>query len=277
MDLFEEHKERILEFAHDIRKMAADMARDAGREGSHIGGSFSCIEIFAVLYGGGILKYDLNNPEDDGRDRFIPSKTHCILAHFATLAKAGFIPEEALSSFHEDGGLLCGHPWNPKIGLEFAGGSLGMGISVGIGRALFAKMEGKNYHTYVLLGDGESNEGSVWEAMMSAPMLKLDNLTVIIDYNNMQFDGPNDQVMSLAPLKEKLEAFGWKTIDVDGHDVKALWNAFHSMHEGKPLALIARTVKAHGVPSLENKAESHHSVLSEEDYQYIMSHLGEAC
>lgn len=275
MESFAEHRERILEFAHDIREMAANMAKDAGRAGSHIGGSFSTIEVFSVLFGGGILKYDPQNPEDEKRDRFIPSKTHCILAHFATLAKAGYITNEDIFSFHDNGGLLCGHPWNPSIGLEFAGGSLGMGISVGIGRALFAKSEGKNYHTFVLLGDGESNEGSVWEALMSAPKFKLDNMTVIIDYNNMQFDGPNDEVMSLAPLKDKLVAFGWETVEVDGHDVEALWNAFCTPHEGKPLAVIAKTIKAHGVPSLENKAESHHSVMSEVDYQYVMSHLKE--
>lgn len=273
MGTFAEYKERIVEFSHDIRQMAAEMAKDAGRSGSHIGGSFSCIEIFSVLYGGGVLKYDPKNPDDEDRDRFIASKTHCILSHFATLAKVAYIKREDIFSFHENGGLLCGHPWNPSIGLEYAGGSLGMGLSVGIGRALYAKQIGKKYHTYVLLGDGESNEGSVWEALMSAPMFRLDNLTIIIDYNNMQFDGTNTDIMSLAPLKDKLLAFGWETVEVDGHSLEELWNAFHTSHNGAPLAIIAKTIKAHGVPSLENKAESHHSVLSDEDYQYIMSHL----
>lgn len=273
MGTFAEHKDRITEFARDIRQMAAEMARAAGRSGSHIGGSFSCVEIFSVLYGGGVLKYDTKNPEDEERDRFIPSKTHCILSHFATLAKVGYINKEDIFSFHKNGGLLCGHPWNPSIGLEYSGGSLGMGISVGIGRALYAKQAGKKYHTYVLLGDGESNEGSVWEALMSAPMFKLDNLTVIVDYNNMQFDGANTDIMSLAPLKNKLIAFGWETVEVDGHNIEELWHAFHTSHNGAPLAIIAKTIKAHGVPSLENKAESHHSVLREEDFQYIMSHL----
>ena len=172
-------------------------------------------------------------------------------------------------SFHEDGGLLAGHPWNLKIGLEFAGGSLGMGISVGVGKALYAKHKGLKYNTYVLVGDGEANEGSVWEAFMSATQYKLDNLTVIIDYNNMQFDGPNDAIMALAPLADKMRAFGFKTVEVNGHSVPELLEAFQAPHVGKPLAIVAHTIKAHGIPSLENKAESHHATLSEEDYLFL--------
>lgn len=276
MEKYSDYKSRIEEFAKSIRHMAADMAKGAGRSGSHIGGSFSTIEIFSVLYGGGILKYDVSNPEDENRDRFIPSKTHCILAHFATLAETGYIGKEDIISFHENGGLLCGHPWNPRIGLEFSGGSLGMGIAVAVGRALYAKTEGKDFKVFAIVGDGESNEGSVWEAFMAAPKFKLDNLTVIVDYNNMQFDGPNDEIMSLAPLADKIRAFGWETVEVDGHDTEALWNAFHVEHQGRPLAIVAKTIKAHGVPSLENKAESHHAVMNDDDYEYVIQHLNEA-
>lgn len=274
MKQLSDYIENIKSYQHDVRLMATEMAKNAGRAGSHIGGSFSCIEIFSVLYGG-IMNYDVKNPYWDDRDRFIPSKTHCILSNFSTLVKAGFVKREDLMSFHDNGGLLAGHPWNVEIGLEFAGGSLGMGIGVAIGRALHAKRYCKSYKTYVLLGDGESNEGSVWEAFMSASKYKLDNLVVIIDYDNMQFDGANDEIMSLAPLAQKMEAFGFKTVECNGHSIEELWNAFTTEHEGQPLAVVAHTIKANGVPSLENKAESHHSALSEEDYHYIMTNLEE--
>ena len=150
-----------------------------------------------------------------------------------------------------------------------------MGICVAVGMALVAKRYGKKHKVYVLLGDGESNEGSVWEAFMSAAKFKLDNLVVIIDYDNMQFDGPNDEIMSLAPLKEKMIAFGFETLEVDGHDIKALWDAFSIKRDGKPLAIVAKTIKAHGVPSLENTAESHHAELSEEDYHFLLTQFAE--
>lgn len=265
-------KKNILDYCTYIRRMSAKMAISAGRSGCHIGGSFSCIEIFSVLYGA-ILNYDISNPEWIERDRFIPSKTHCILSNFSALAKAGFLNEEDLFSFDKDGGMLAGHPWNIHAGLEFSGGSLGMGLSVGIGFALAAHWRKLNYKTYVLLGDGESNEGAVWEAMMSASQFKLDNLVAIIDYNNMQFDGRGDDIMSLAPLKGKAEAFGWKTVEVNGHSIDELFDAFNTPHAGKPLMIIAKTIKAHGVPSLENKAESHHALMTKDDYNFIMEHL----
>jgi len=272
MKQFKDYKDNIISCQKYIKKMATEMAKSAGKSGSHIGGSFSSIEIFSVLYGG-ILNYDTTKPEWNERDRFIPSKTHCILSNFAALSKVGFIKEDQLMSFHDDGGLLAGHPCNHQIGLEFSGGSLGMGISVGIGMALKAKRYAQNYRTFVLLGDGECNEGSVWEAFMSASKFKLDNLVVIIDYNNMQFDGSNDEIMPLRPLKEKMESFGFHTVEVDGHNIEELWNAFNVEHSEKPLAIIAKTIKAHGVPSLENKAESHHAELSESDYVSITSNL----
>lgn len=272
MKQYSDFKGRIEDFQHGIKLMATEMALSAGKSGSHIGGSFSCIEIFAVLYGG-VLNYDVSNPTWDERDRFIPSKTHCILSNFSALVKAGFLKKEQLFSFHEDGGLLAGHPWNMNIGLEFAGGSLGMGIGVGIGMALAAKKNKQSHKVYVLLGDGESNEGSVWEAFMSASKYSLDNLVVIIDYDNMQFDGANDDIMPLAPLSAKMSAFGFEVKEVDGHNIEELWNAFLCSPEHKPLAVIARTVKAHGVPSLEGTAGSHHAALSQDDYKYIMNQL----
>lgn len=259
-------------FANKIRKTALDMALSAGKDGCHIGGSFSCIEIFAVLYSA-ILNIDPKNPNDINRDRFIPSKTHCILSNFATLMHRGFIPEQDIMSFHENGGLLSGHPANTDIGLEFSGGSLGMGLSVGIGMAMAAKIQQLTYKTYVLLGDGECNEGSVWESFMSAAQFRLDNLVAIIDYNNMNFDGVNSEIMSVAPLAEKLTAFGMTVVECDGHSIPDLLNAFKTPHTNKPLAIVAHTVKGRGIPSLENKAESHHASLSQEDYDFVINEI----
>ena len=171
--------QKLYDYAKSIRKLALNMALSAGKQGCHIGGSFSCIEIFAVLYGR-ILSYNPKKIEDN-RDRFIASKSHCILSHFAALAEAGYLREKDAYSFHDNGGLLAGHPMNQSLGLEFSGGSLGMGLSVGVGMALAAKKKQLNYKTYVLLGDGECNEGSVWEACMSASQYNLDNLVAIVD------------------------------------------------------------------------------------------------
>ena len=259
------HKE-LEDLAKKIYLTSLNMALNAGSQGTHIGGSLSCVEILAVLYGD-ILNYDIKNPLWENRDRFIASKAHCILSHFAALCMAGYFPESELGSFHENGGLLCGHPYNPRIGLEFSGGSLGMGISVGIGMAITAKQEQKKHHIYVLLGDGECNEGSVWEGFMTAGHYSLDNLTVIIDYNNMQFDGKNSEVMSLNPLNKKLEAFGFSVQEIDGHDIEALRKAFIADHEGKPKAVVAHTIKARGIKRLENRPESHQTILTGEDYE----------
>lgn len=266
--------DRMYTFNKNIHIMGLQMAMDAGRGGSHVGGSFSCMEIFSVLYGG-VMRFDVKNPFWEERDRFIPSKTHCILANFPALVEAGFLPEDQLLSFHQDGGLLAGHPWNIDIGLEFAGGSLGMGLSVGIGMAINAKRKNQAYRTFVLMGDGECNEGSVWEALMSAPKFKLDNLVAIIDYNNMQFDGVNDEVMPIASMRDKLAAFGWDAVDVDGHSIEELYAALTRRSEGKPLAVVAHTIKARGIPSLENRAASHHSAIKQEDYDFMMREIQE--
>lgn len=253
------------ELANRIYNLSMKMALDAGKIGSHIGGSLSCVEIFAVLYND-VMKYDIKNPLWDERDRFIASKAHCILSHFSTLSLVGYFPESQINSFCINDGLLCGHPYNPSIGLEFSGGSLGMGISVGVGMALIAKKEKKNHKVYVLLGDGEANEGSVWEAFMAASHFKLDNLVVVIDYNNMQFDDKNEKVMSLTPIGKKLEAFGFAVADVNGHDIDELKKAFCLCSDGFPKAIIAHTIKARGVKRVENKAESHQISISREDY-----------
>ena len=259
-------------FANKIRKLSLDIAMCAGKGGCHIGGGFSCIEIFAVLYGK-LLKIDVSNPTSQERDRFIASKAHCVLPLYSALVLNGLITCEEAKAFHEDASLLMGHPWSVRNGLEFSGGSLGMGLSIGIGMALNARRKNMPYKTYVLLGDGESNEGAVWEAFMSAPHFKLDNLVAIVDYNNMQFDGPCSEIMGMEPLDERLRTFGWETVRVDGHNIAALLEAFFAKHDGKPLAIVADTVKARGISGLENKAESHHATLTQEMYDAVVADM----
>lgn len=258
------------ELANRIYKKSLKMALDAGKAGAHIGGSLSCVEIFAVLYND-VLKYNVLDPLWQERDRLIVSKAHCILSHFATLAEVGYYSEGKLSSFLENDGLLCGHPYNPSIGLEFSGGSLGMGISVATGMALAAKRESKEHQVYVLLGDGEMNEGSVWETLMFASQYNLNNFTVIVDYNNMQFDNTNETVMSLAPLGKKLESFGFSVIEVNGHNIEELQMAFKNENIATPRAVIAHTIKARGVSRIENRPESHQIAINEDDYQEALA------
>lgn len=270
----ENRVDRAYEYAKQIRQTALQLAKEAGRAGSHLGGSFSAVDIIATLYGA-VLNIDPKNPNWNARDRFITSKMHCYLASFSALYRAGFITLEQLKSYHEDGGILAGYPLNPLLGLDYSGGSLGMGLSVGIGMALSAKRKKLNNKVYVLLGDGECNEGSVWEGFMSASMFNLDNLVAIIDYNKMQFDGPNDKIMSVAPLSDKLVSFGWTCHEVNGHSIEALFDALTSLSDGKPTAIIANTIKGYGLPSIENKASSHHCVLNDDDYNTMVCDIEE--
>lgn len=262
------------ELSKKMRIKALEMAKSTGKAGAHLGGSFSAMDIIATLYGG-VLNVKASEPDYELRDRFITSKRHCYLASYSALEECGIINNEQLMSFHTNGGILAGYPWNKKLGIDFSGGSLGMGLSIGIGMALVAKRKQLEYKTYVLLGDGECNEGSNWEGFMCANKFALDNLIVIIDNNHMQFDGREDDIMPMGSFKEKLEAFGFKTINVNGHSIEALYEAFNTEHTGKPLAIIADTLKGYGLPSIENKVESHHIALNEEDYEVMMKEIME--
>lgn len=272
MDWTKNKIDEVYRLSKNIRRKCLEMALGAGKPGSHVGGSFSCIEIFAVLYGA-VMRYDVKKPADRNSDHFIASKTHCILSNYSALALCGFFPEDELNSFYENGGLLAGKPFDPQIGLEFTGGALGMGLSVGIGMAIAAKRDGIDNTVYVLLGDGECNEGAVWEGFLSAAQFKLDNLVAVVDYNHMQFDGASDDILSLKPLDGKLRSFGWETAIVDGHSIEQLLRAFSTPHSGKPLVVIADTIKAHGIARLENKAESHFTSITQEDYEVALNEL----
>lgn len=256
---------RLAGMAKRMRLDALDMALAAGSGGSHVGGSLSCIEILAVLYGE-VLRFDVKNPLDPSRDRFIPSKNHCVLAHIPALAEAGFIPREEILEFQKNGGRLTGYPRRPEIGLEYSGGSLGMALSVGVGMALAAREQGRPSRIYILMGDGELNEGSVWEAFMSAAHYGLDNLTAIIDRNRLSYDGDTEAVMGLDSLEDKLSGFGWHVTECDGHSTRELLEAFQDTRTGCPHVIVAETVKGKGVSFIENRPEWHHHRLSQEEY-----------
>ena len=266
--------DRCYELSKKMRVKALEMAKSTGKAGAHLGGSFSAMDIIATLYGG-VLRVKTDEPNYEFRDRFITSKRHCYLASYSALEECGMITDEQLMSFHTDGGILAGYPWNNQLGLDFSGGSLGMGLSVGIGMALVAKRKKLEYKTYILLGDGECNEGSNWEGFMSANKFALDNLIVIIDNNHMQFDGKEEDIMPMGSFSEKMEAFGFKVVNVNGHSIEELYAAFNINHEGKPLAIIAETIKGYGLPSIEDKAESHHIALNEQDYEVMMKDIME--
>lgn len=262
-------KQRAMELkamAKRMRLNALEMALSTGQKGSHLGGSLSCLEILSVLYGE-VLRINPDNPYWEERDRFIPSKNHCTLAHFPALSEVGFIEKEELLEFTKDGGRMTGYPRNVEIGLEYSGGSLGMAISVGIGIALASREQGRTNRVYVMMGDGELNEGCIWEAFMSAWQYRLDNLVVIIDRNHLSYDGNTEDVMALESLEGKMLAFNWNVIKCDGHDTGDLLRAFADIKEGVPNIIIADTVKGKGVSFIENRREWHHSRISQEQYE----------
>ena len=260
---------RIQELKEMVKRMRLDgleMALSTGDKGSHLGGSFSCMEILAVLYAE-VMKIDSSNPKWEDRDIFIPSKNHCVLAHFPILAEMGFIEHDEIFEFQKNGGRLTGYPRNLDVGLEYSGGSLGMAISVGIGLALSFREKGKNSKVYVLMGDGELNEGCIWEAFMAAAHYNLDNLVAIIDRNHLSYDGNTEEVMKLDSISAKMQAFNWNVISCDGHDVGDLLRAFGEIKSGKPNVIIADTIKGKGISFIENRREWHHSRITKEQYE----------
>lgn len=253
-----------------MRRKSIDMAYLAGKNGAHLGPGLSAIEIIACLYGG-VMNIDPQNPETKERDIFIPSKAHCVLAYYTALAYCGYFPIEALDDYEKDGSFLPGHPvMNVEKGIEISGGSLGMGVSQGVGLALAAKLSGQNKRIYVLTGDGECDEGSIWEGIMSAVHLNLNNLIIIVDQNKLQYDGPTSDIMNLGRLRDKLTAFGLSVYGANGHDISALLLAFQKMkeeHTERPKVLIADTIKGKGISFMENKKEWHHAILTKEQYE----------
>lgn len=265
-------EEEIKAMCKRMRLHAMDMALAAGNRGAHISGSLSCIEIYAVLYGA-ILNYDLNDPLWNGRDRFIAGKEHARLAEFPARAEMGFYPTDILNSYEQNDGLLVGHQLKKELGVEYGSMSLGMEMSFVVGKALIAKQTRQTYRVYCLLGDAECEEGSVWESFISAAHYGLDNLTVIIDRNYMSVDGNTEELMAQLDMQRKMEAFGWESVTIDGHDIHQLIDALSHKPEGKPYTIIAKTVKGKGVSFIENNKSWHQAVLSEKLYQQAVEEI----
>jgi transketolase len=241
-----------------LRRLIVRGLEGGGR--GHIGSSMSLVEILRVLYDD-VLRYRPQDPKWDGRDRFILSKGHGCLAQYVMLADKGFIPVETLDTFCRRDSILGGHPEHGKIpGVEASTGALGHGLSVGLGMALAARMQKRDTRVFVVTGDGEINEGSVWEAAMCAGKHRLTNLTVIVDYNKVQSAGPTREIQDLEPLLDKWRAFGFAAAEVDGHDVTALRAIFRKLPfaSDKPNAIVCHTVKGKGIPFAEGDANWHH-------------------
>lgn len=244
--------------------------------GGHIPASLSIVDILAVLYYH-ILKIDPKKPDVPARDRFILSKGHACVALYAVLADRGFFAKEHLDTFGRRGSILGGHPDMHKVpGIEASTGALGHGFPFGVGVAFAGKMDKKDYRVFVLVGDGECQEGSVWEAALFASQHKLDNLTVIVDYNKLQAMDRLDKIISLEPLADKWKAFGWEVREVDGHDIPKLRDVFSGVPfvSGKPNLIIAHTIKGKGVSFMENVPIWHFRLPNEEETRIICNELG---
>lgn len=270
--------DEIRSLAEKIRISIIKTGYEAGKKGAHFGGALSCVEILACLYGG-LMDFDAKNPTREERDVFLLSKGHASLALYAALAHVGCFPLEDLKSFEQDSSELPGHPvMNLKRGIELSSGSLGMGLGVGIGMALGYHRKGFDNHIFVLMGDGECDEGAVWEGAMSAAAFNLDSLVVIVDRNGIQCDGTTEAVMDLMNLGEKFSSFGFEVYETDGHDIAALYDIISKAmgsRNGKPKAVIANTVKGKGVSFMENQPAWHHGILKEKQYLEAMLELGQ--
>lgn len=269
--------EEIIRHAQQIRRNTIISLHSAGS--GHPGGALSMVEIIAVLY-----FYEMNispdKPEEMNRDCFVLSKGHAAPAYYAALAERGYFEKSALTTLRKMGSMLQGHPDMKKVpGVDMSTGSLGQGISAACGMAHYAKKTGKDYRVYCIIGDGEMQEGQVWEAFMSAGHFKLDNLVVFLDNNNLQIDGRVDEVMSIYPVKEKLQAFGWHVEETDGHNVKGLIETLDRVRQvrDQPAFIIGKTTKGKGVSFMENQAGWHGAAINDEQFEQAMKELGEAC
>lgn len=249
-----------------LRKEAFEVAMNAGK--GHLGGSFSCTEILVALYYGGILRFDSKNPNWEDRDRFILSKGHAINILYVLLSDLGFFSISELSNFLKDGSILSGHCDNRVPGVEITSGSLGHGLGIAAGMALSAKLDGKDYITFVVLGDGECQEGSVWEAAMFACHHSLNKLVVFIDRNRLGSEEFTENTSRLEPLEDKWKAFGWDVKSINGHSIDEILMVLkdcRARQSTKPLLIIANTIKGKGISFLENTPKSHHTLPKGEE------------
>ncbi len=262
----------LQEKARHIRCLIIEMLAKAGS--GHPGGSLSAADLVTALYFS-VLKFNPDDPASSDRDRFHMSKGHCCPLWYAVLSEAAFFPKDKLFTLRQLGSMLQGHPDRRAPGVECASGSLGQGLSVALGMSLAARIDKKDYRVYVLLGDGEIQEGNIWEAAMAAAHYKCDNICAILDYNGFQIDGKTADVMNLEPLAAKWQAFGWHTIEIDGHDMKQILGAYDMAKEvkGKPTIIIARTVKGKGVSFMENVWDFHGRAPTQEEARKALEEL----
>ncbi len=268
------NKAELVESAKQIRADVVQMIYD-GKSG-HPGGSLSIADILAALYGK-IMQHDPKNPEWEGRDRLVLSKGHAAPALYAALAQFGYFDAEILKSFRKFGSILQGHPDSKKVaGVEVSTGSLGQGLSLAAGMAWGFKQQGKDSRVYCILGDGEIEEGQVWEAAMAIPQFGLNNVTAILDYNNLQIDGTVPEIMDVAPVDDKFRAFRWRVEVIDGHDMNAIVDTLQrSKTSDQPTMIIAKTIKGKGVSYFEGKVSSHHIAnMTDEILEKALKEIG---
>jgi transketolase len=266
--------DKLIDRAHEIRCMVLDMLVSAG--GGHYGGSLSIIEILVALYEV-VMRVNPSDPAWPDRDRLVLSKGHACAALCAVLASRGYFDRELLSTFNQMDSPFGMHPDMNKIpGCDMSTGSLGHGLAVGIGMALAAKADRKQYYVYTIIGDGECNEGSIWESAMVASHYRLSNLIVIIDRNKLSLDGPTEEVMSLEPFSSRWKAFGWQVLEIDGHDFRQIFRAIDIARQAQPspTAIVAQTVKGRGISFMEGKYEYHYASLGPQEIHKARVELG---
>ncbi len=266
--------EELKSLAKTVRKDIISMLTESGS--GHPGGSLSAADIVTTLFFGE-MNIDPKNPKDENRDRFVLSKGHAAPVLYSVLARRGFFPVEELNTLRKINSRLQGHPSMKCLpGVDMSTGSLGQGISVSVGMALAGKIDNKDYRVYTLLGDGELEEGQVWEAAMSAAHYKLDNLTAFVDFNGLQIDGDITKVMNPSPIDKKFEAFGWNVLVIDGHDIKAIQDAIEEAKrvKSKPTVIVCKTVKGKGVSFMENQAGWHGTAPSKEQCEQALAEIG---
>ena len=264
------------EITRNIRKDIVTMIH--GSKSGHPGGSLSAVEILTALYFDE-MNIDPQNPKKEDRDRFVLSKGHAAPVLYATLAERGYFDKKELLSLRKVGAMLQGHPdMKGTPGVEISTGSLGQGFSVACGMAMASKLDNAPWRVYALLGDGEVQEGLIWEAAMSAAHYKLDNMVAFLDYNGLQIDGEVEKVMNIGPIVDKFKSFGWNVIEIDGHDFDQIFAALDMAKEtvGKPTMIVAKTVKGKGVSFMENNAGWHGNAPSDNDLEIALSELGGA-
>ncbi len=268
-----ENAEELKELARQIRILILKMTSKAGS--GHPGGSMSATELLTALYFN-TLNLDSDNLKDENRDRFLLSKGHCSPGLYAVLSKRGLFPEEELiNSFRQTNSRFSGHVHRTTPGIEMSFGSLGQGLAIGSGMALSAKLDNKSFKTFVMLGDGEMQEGMIWESFMFAGFKKLNNLIAIIDRNKCQNDGYVAETLEIDPLDEKIKSFNWNVIEIDGHNFEEIFEAFEqASNSDKPFAIIANTIKGKGVSFMENDPQWHGKALDEEQLKKALKELG---